>query len=221
MHWQTTHKTFRCISRKSLYISNMEHSHHSLRKTFLEYARFVSLLLGTGFVAGSIVHFGEGITIWDVSVLLLGILLFVFGSVWQQIVDGKMAGNISGIMRTIFATLLLSLTVGMASGGSQHFIDTPEYAALLISVGLTLGFVMFIIKNDKRLNLKRWILLVGGLCVIAAVLHLMLININAVIPSFVRVGHGSHGHGGNHGSMHEQKQPAKQDGSHAEDHPHE
>lgn len=165
-------------------------------------------------------HFGEGINIWDVSVLLLGILLFVFGSAWQQIVDGKMTGNVSDISRTIFATLLLSLTVGMASGGSQHFIDTPEYAALLIPVGLTLGFVMFIIKNNKRLNMQRWALLISGLSAAALVLHLLLVQVNKVIPPFIRLGHGSHGHAKTPTSVNEQIQPVKEEHGHAEEEPH-
>ncbi len=151
--------------------------------------------LGAGFIAGSVVHFGEGMTPWDVSVLLLGLMFFSFALVYKEthLSDSKMSKR--DLILLIISSLFLSLTIGMASGGTQHFIDTPMYAALLIPAGLSLGFVAFSITQRVRFSFKQWSALLVALGFFAFVLHVILLQFNRVIPESIRRGHGSENHG--------------------------
>ncbi len=162
---------------------------------WLRYVLFVIQFLGAGFVAGSVVHFGEGVTTWDVGVLSLGLILFTFSLVYKetQLSDKKMAQR--DLILLVVSSLFLSLTIGMASGGTQHFIDTPMYAAFLIPAGLSLGFVAFSITQRARFSLNQWGALLVVLALFAVVFHILLLQFNRVIPDSIRRGHGSENHG--------------------------
>lgn len=157
------------------------------------YVIFLMLFLGAGFVAGSVVHFGEGVTVWDASVLGLGVVLFVGGSIWQDQLDAQHSQRpLRAVLRVIVTSLFLSLTVGMASGGTQHFIDTPLYAAWLIPLGLTLGFLAFLFKQGLSFTLRTYGSILACLVLIGIGLHLALRWADGLLPDSLRVGHGSH-----------------------------
>lgn len=186
--------------------------------TLIEYSTFVSQFLGAGFVAGSVVHFGEGITIWDTSILVLGIVLFTASVVYKEGYESGKKIGAKQLLLLIISSLFLSLTIGMASGGTQHFVDTPEYASVLIAVGLTLGYIAFSIARQKRRSLGRWIILIVLLIIVAGAIFSGLQAFNTVIPDSIREGHGSHGAG-----LHADTGSGAASISHQEegDHPHE
>lgn len=161
-------------------------------KTFIS---FVSLFIGTGFIAGSIVHFGEGVTVWDSTVLLIGIALFVSASYVQEYGKHGERSTPSAFILFILQSLLLAIGIGMASGGTQHFIDTPAYAAVLIPLGLAIGLFTYLWREKLVVPFSTKLLILVATLVAAFVLWVALVKFNMIIPDSLRVGHGSHGHG--------------------------
>ena len=167
---------------------------YPMKTSLQKYAAFIALFIGTGFMAGSIVHFGEGVTTWDVSVLVLGIILFVIGSYIQEKERG--GENLVGgkFLPFILLSSVLSLGVGMASGGVQHFIDTPGYSAVLIPLGLAIGYVSYSVRERFSFTSIEWTIAIISAIAFALIGWKFLVFANTLIPDSLRVGHGSHGH---------------------------
>lgn len=163
--------------------------------TLRSFLSFVLLFLGTGFIAGSVVHFGEGITVWDSSVLLLGIILFVGASYDKEYGKNKKHSTPKQFVLFIIQSLLLALGIGMASGGTQHFIDTPKYAAILIPLGLSIGLFSYLWREKIKISNSNKIYTLLSTVILAVITWFALTGFNAIIPDSLRVGHGSHGHG--------------------------
>ncbi len=109
---------------------------------------FTSHLLryvGIGLISGSIVHIGTlggGVTRYAV-LITLGVTAFVAGTILEK---GRGAITPSFIIISV----LLSIGVGMVSGGTQHYLDGPVYASFLLPLGLLLGYLMFVLREDKK-----------------------------------------------------------------------
>ncbi len=160
------------------------------RRVFAPYGNFILLFIGAGFISGGIVHLGEGVNWWDGSLLLLGIVLFVLGSYLQEVFYHQKNLQEEGVLAFLGYSLLLSIGVGMASGGTQHFIDTPKYSALLIPLGLSLGACAFVLKQGIDLTRGQWVKLVVGLTVFGLVLGTGLSFISSGLPA--SPGHAHH-----------------------------
>lgn len=160
-----------------------------MRRLFLPFFTFIALFIGTGFVSGSIVHMGEGVNTWDASLLIIGVVLFVSGSVAQDVQQGMKRMKGEGIALFLLLSLLLSIGIGMASGGMQHFVDTPSYSAVLIPLGLGIGFLAFILKERLPLSVTEWALIVPavGLCVILFIV--VLRTVGSALPETLRQDH--------------------------------
>jgi hypothetical protein len=140
----------------------------SLLKPIGRYLAFVGMFVGAGFIAGSIVHLGEGINTWDVSLLIVGILFFLTSTCVQEFVFNKKNIKDAEVLQFIVYSIVLALGAGMASGGIQHFVDTPKYSSYLVPIGLGLGVIAFFLKERVQLTSKIWLQISGG--VIALVL---------------------------------------------------
>lgn len=145
-----------------------------VKKALTPFAIFVVLFLGAGFIPGSIVHLGEGINPWDIGLLFFGILFFTVGSYIQEVIYNKKNLKEGGIIRFLAYSLLLSLGIGMTSGGTQHFDDTPYYSAYLIPIGLSIGIIAFIFKQNINLTYKQWRVLLMSVLVLALAGHAVL-----------------------------------------------
>lgn len=123
------------------------------RTVFFPYVSYVSLFLGMGLISGSLVHMP--IDPFRYSwIMLVGVFMFGFASFISDI-SKQPDLSFGGIIRTLIFSLLLSVGIGMMSGGVQHFSDNPEWSALLIPMGLGLSLLSFILKNGIRLSVKR------------------------------------------------------------------
>lgn len=156
------------------------------------YATFVALFIGAGFTSGGIVHLGEGFNWWDASLLALGVMFFVLGSYIQEILYHKKALQEEGVVAFLAYSLLLSIGVGMASGGTQHFVDTPTYSAYLIPLGLLIGVAAFTLKQNIELTNAQWKKLLLGGVVLSVALGVGLSVLARTVPT--SLGHGSHTH---------------------------
>ena len=160
-----------------------------MKRIFSPFLTFIALFIGTGFISGSVVHMGEGINIWDLSLLAIGTILFVGGSVFQDAQQGMKRIQEEGLTAFLFLSLLLSIGIGMASGGMQHFVDTPSYSALLIPFGLGLGFFAFLLKERIRLSTKEWAVLVPAVCISVVVSSIALRAAGTSLPDALRQDH--------------------------------
>lgn len=120
---------------------------------FFPYVSYVSLFLGMGLISGSLVHMPVDPVRYTL-IMLVGVVLFGFASFISDI-SKQPDLTLGGIIRVLGFSLLLSVGIGMISGGVQHFSDNPEWATLLIPMGLTLSLVSFILKNNVNLSVKR------------------------------------------------------------------
>jgi hypothetical protein len=153
-----------------IYADIMHASQYSISKKVLgPFFAFAALFIGTGFISGSIVHLGEGVNAWDLSVLGTGVLLFTLGSCIQEAVFNGRSLREEGMLKFLFTSLVLSIGIGMASGGMQHFADTPSYSAVLIPVGLAIGMVAFVFKQNVEIPNFRFKMFAASALVFAVI----------------------------------------------------
>jgi len=179
-------------------IENKEHSRSQLGKLISKYLVFVGMFVGAGFISGSTVHLGEGINPWDISILVIGVILFLVSTSIQEFVFNKRSIKESGVLKFLLYSLALSLGVGMASGGTQHFIDTPGYSSYLIPVGLGLGMIAFFLKEKEVFTAKKWLQMIVIIITISISLIWFLGQIGDILPESLlqnqRHNHDSHAH---------------------------
>lgn len=121
--------------------------------------------VGVGLISGSIVHIGTlggGITRY-VVLITLGIVAFIVGTILEK-------GRGAITLNFIIVSVLLSIGVGMVSGGTQHYLDGPVYASFLLPLGLLLGYIMFVLREDRK-ELKL------GKVVVATISALILLGV--------------------------------------------
>jgi uncharacterized protein (DUF305 family) len=170
------------------------------RTILAQFITFLAMFVGAGFISGGIVHLGEGINAWDLSLLSIGVALFVVGSYVQEALFNRKNLKEEGVLPFLFFSLVLSIGVGMASGGIQHFVDTPEYSAYLIPIGLAVGILAFVLKQNYKLSSSQWAVLISAATAGALLLGIVLRGVGAVLPQEWRQqhghSHGSHSHDG-------------------------
>jgi predicted tellurium resistance membrane protein TerC len=101
--------------------------------------------VGVGLISGSIVHMGTlgGSTTRYVVLIALGVIAFIVGTMLEK-------GKSIVTLNFIIISVLLSIGVGMVSGGTQHYLDGPVYASFLIPFGLLLGYIAFLVQHNKK-----------------------------------------------------------------------
>ena len=123
--------------------------------------------VGVGLISGSIVHIGTlggGVTRYVVLVTL-GIIAFIVGTILEK-------GRSAITLNFIIISVLLSIGVGMVSGGTQHYLDGPVYASFLVPLGLLLGYITYVILEDrKELKLKKIVISTTSALVLLGVLY--------------------------------------------------
>jgi hypothetical protein len=154
----------------------------SLVKPISRYIAFVGMFVGAGFISGSIVHMGEGINTWDVSVLIVGIIFFLTSTCVQEFVFKKRNFKDAQVFQFLLYSIVLAIGVGMASGGIQHFVDTPAYSSYLVPTGLGLGVIAFFLKEKEVFAPKKWLQIISIVVSMTIVSILILGQIGQVLP---------------------------------------
>jgi len=153
-----------------------------MQKAIIPFIIFILLFFGVGFISGGAVHLGEGVNVWDISLVVVGILLFVTGSYIQEVIFNKKNLIAEGIIPFLVYSLVLSIGVGMASGGIQHFVDTPQYSMFLIPIGLIIGLFAFIFKQNIQLASQQWVKLIVSSMIMATLLGIgLFVTSNEII----------------------------------------
>lgn len=125
-----------------------------LKDIVSSYGVYVSLFVGTGFLSGAIVHF----PIDPVRFLVIGVLgalIFTVASTLNESLFHNRTFKDKGVFKVILFSLLLSIGIGMISGGFQHFDEFPIYGSYLIPFGILLSMVAYIFKSNIHLFQKQ------------------------------------------------------------------
>jgi hypothetical protein len=114
------------------------------------YVLLVALYLGFALTAGSVVH----LPLDPPRCLLIdgvGVLIFIIASVAdaRRSHAAGLEGPGVGLGRYLGWSVLLSLGLGILSGGSQHF---PHYAAALLSLGVLLSLLDWLARERTALR---------------------------------------------------------------------
>ena len=117
------------------------------------YIVYVMFFLGMGLISGGIVHMPLD-PHKNTLVLSIGICVFVIASLLNETVIDKKDLSFLSTIRLVVFSLLLSVGIGMISGGIQHFEDVLDYAGYLIPGGIMLSLIGFLFKNNIKLHIK-------------------------------------------------------------------
>ena len=161
------------------------------RAVFFPYVNYVLLFLGMGLISGAIVHMPMDPLKYTL-IMLVGAAMFGFASFINDL-RGQTDMSLGAVIRSLAFSLLLSLGIGMISGGIQHFSDNPPYSAVLIPLGFGLSLFSFILKNSIRLSVKRVYAVIALFIVLVLPLKMGLDYIVGDAPAAAAENHGGHG----------------------------
>ncbi|PPK92861.1 hypothetical protein CLV92_11234 [Kineococcus xinjiangensis] len=155
------------------------------------YLGYIGYFVGAGLISGGIVHY----PINPGHYLLLaavGAAAFLGATVLNEIVLTTTRLGRAAVVRLVASSLVLSLGIGMLSGGIAHFLDFPVRSAVLVPLGILCSFVAFAVRNATS-PLRVVVSRTGaGVAVLAAVTFLAL---QAYAGHLLAHGGGGHGHG--------------------------
>ena len=175
----------------------MEQISRTWNLIWFPYVIYIMYFLGVGLISGGIVHMPIEPARYSI-ILILGSFLFISASFVNEFYIEKKKMNLPQAMKLLFFSLLLSLGVGMVSGGIQHFGDLGGYAVVLIPSGIVLSVLSFIFKNNIKLNTKQITLVITMLLLLMSPLAFTL---NWYVDGVTRteniseVKNDGHGHG--------------------------
>lgn len=109
------------------------------------YISHVLRYVGVGLISGSIVHMGTlggGYTKY-IILILLGVVAFIIGTLLEK------RESTNSLAAFVAISVILSIGVGMVSGGTQHYLDGPVYASFLIPIGIAIGYYAFLARDYK------------------------------------------------------------------------
>lgn len=158
------------------------------RTVFFPYLSYLSLFLGMGLISGAIVHMPVSPGRYSL-IMFAGVLLFGFASFATDLSrqENLTAGE---LVQSLLFSLLLSVGVGMISGGIQHFSDNTAYASALIPLGFGVSLFSFVLKNRVKLNVKRVYALIAVFVILVVPIR---ISLNYIVENSAQQS-GGHGH---------------------------
>ncbi len=96
----------------------------------------------------------------------MGVIAFSVGTLLEKR-DAQ-----SSVSAFVAVSIVLSIGVGMVSGGTQHYIDGPLYAAFLIPIGIAIGYYAFLFRDHKSaITGKRIGIMLLGAVVLMGILY--------------------------------------------------
>lgn len=140
------------------------------------YISHILRYVGVGLISGSIVHIGTlgGGVIRYIILISMGVIAFIAGTLLEKREEAN------SLTAFIVISVIMSIGVGMVSGGTQHYLDGPTYAAFLIPIGIAVGYFAFLLRDHRsEFTLKR----VGTMLVLAVALGSVLYFLANKIPA--------------------------------------
>jgi hypothetical protein len=173
-------------------------------EVFKPYLSYLVMFLGMGLISGSIIHAAQPeMRQYALTLMAIGAVLFAFGSYLNEVLfkTGVMGDN---LLKYVLLSLLLAIGIGMVSGSTQHFFDTPMFASYIAPLGIFISSVAFAIRQGYVLHRKNWVFMIVLGLAFASVFHLALNTYAKTLP----VSEGHHGSSaelesdGDHGDEH-------------------
>lgn len=164
----------------------MTQNRRRLKHVVPNYAVYMGLFIGTGFLSGSIVHFPMDPLRYFI-IGLIGATVFVASSTINEIIMQGRQATAKEFVKLIAFSILLALGVGMISGGVQHFDEVPVYASQLIPLGIILSLAGYILKNGIDLHKHQTLKLGAATIVFVALLGT---GLSSYANSITTEGHG-------------------------------
>lgn len=155
-----------------------------LLRQLLSWAGCVGCFVGAGLVGGGVVHRPLDPGRYT-KVVLVGVVVFVLASLVNEVLLAPERPSRGRLLRLLGCSLLLSVGIGMLSGGIQHFSDARGWSETMIALGLVVSWLAYALRTGfglKRTVVTTAAAAVLGWCVFAGLLH-----VPAPAP-------GSHGH---------------------------
>ena len=156
-------------------------------EVFKPYFAYLVMFLGMGLISGSTVHAAqEEMRQYAFTLMAIGAGLFALGSYLNEVLfkNGTLGFN---VLKYVVLSLLLAIGIGMVSGSTQHFFDTPVFASYLAPIGIFISSFAFSIRQGYVLQRKTWVLLIVLGLAFAAVFHMALLTYAETLP--VTAGH--------------------------------
>ena len=145
------------------------------KTVLLTYLSYLSLFVGSAFISGAIVHTGNISELGKYVIIgIIGISMFIGGSFVQESILNTSNLKEEGVAKFFLFSLMLSIGIGMISGGTQHFSDFPTYSSYLIPIGFILSYFAFLLKNNFRFT--KNLLISGSLLILIAGLGFLGLN---------------------------------------------
>lgn len=160
------------------------------------YLGYIGYFVGAGLISGSVVHYPLDPARYAL-IGAAGVLIFLLATVLNEFILPRQRPAGGQLLRIVGGSLLLSMGIGMLSGGIQHFTEFPTRSAVLVPAGLMLSFVAYIVRTAPQ----RGKAIVGpiGLGVLtAAVLAFTALNYLATHSTPAEHGHGEAATTGGH-----------------------
>ena len=102
--------------------------------------------VGVGLISGSIVHAGTlgGNVTQYVALIVLGVIAFIYGTYleYENKIDKK-------FISFILISVVISIGTGMVSGGTQHYLDGPVFASIILPIGLLVAYMAYLYRDFK------------------------------------------------------------------------
>lgn len=131
--------------------------------------------LGVGFLAGAIVHYPVNPSLYG-AIGAVGAIIFTIASTLNEWITNKRHLLQEGVLKIVFYSLVLSIGLGMISGGIQHFIDFPIYASYLIPLGFIISLVGFVLTKEIKLDIQHKFILIAKLSLVSIFFFFILNN---------------------------------------------
>ena len=151
------------------------------RDAVFPYVVYVMFFLGMGLTSGAIVHMPIEPHKY-IIILFVGMAIFVLASLINETVIDKKNLSVISTIRLVIFSLLLSIGIGMISGGIQHFDDVVKYAGYLIPSGIVLSFISYLFRYNIKLGFKKAAPAFTILLIVVICLSFILKGIAAKIP---------------------------------------
>jgi len=144
-----------------------------MKNAIYKYLVYVIYFLGIGMTSSGIVLMPFNYVRYGI-VLVVGLGLFLAGSIFNEIVIDKHSLSKAESIRLVFLSLILALGIGMISGGISHYKESPVYVSFLIPIGILLSFISFTVKNHYDIFVQNRIKLVVGILLVVLVVYVIL-----------------------------------------------
>ena len=144
-----------------------------MKKLIFKYLVYIIYFLGIGMTSSGIVLMPFNVMRY-LTVLIIGLTLFIAGSVFNEVVVDKHHLSTFESIKLVVISLTLAIGIGMISGGISHFKESPRYVSYLIPLGIIISFVSFTLKNNFEIGRKEKFIVFAGVIVFAIIIFFVL-----------------------------------------------